>query len=189
MFWTSSYRNNLHLLLVIWVYQWCNSGKERHFIWHQYSPGLIVVILIFFYCQYNNVHAGLTFSSVSVTLILVLRISFVLYICLSFFFLLLDGFFNCKSGEMLTGFEYNSAKSSTPAVFKFQAISDINVRRALEIVHLSSQIRDIQSKYSGTQPWRGVVLCDVVCYLRCQSSVAIWNPIFFSRIHSSFSVL
>lgn len=70
---------------------------------------------------------------------------------------------------MLTGFEYNSVKSSAPAVFKFQGISDVNVRRALEIVHLSGQILDIQSKYSGAQliscmEWYGMVWCGIVWY-------------------------
>ena len=61
-----------------------------------------------------------------------------------------DGFFTCRSGEMVTGSHYDNYKISTQTVFKFQAVSDANVRRALEIVHLSDQIKNIQSTYKGS---------------------------------------
>ena len=52
---------------------------------------------------------------------------------------------------MITGYEFDSGKySSSYNKFKFQSVSDKNVRRALEIVHLSDQIKIIQSKYTGT---------------------------------------
>ena len=61
-----------------------------------------------------------------------------------------DGFFTCKGGEMVTGSHYDNYKTTTQTVFRFQAVSDANVRRALEIVHLSDQIRSIQSTYKGS---------------------------------------
>ena len=67
------------------------------------------------------------------------------------FIFYLGGFFTCKAGEMITGYEFDSGKySSSYNKFKFQSVSDKNVRRALEIVHLSDQIKIIQSKYTGT---------------------------------------
>ena len=69
-----------------------------------------------------------------------------------------DGFFTCRSGEMVTGSHYDNYKISTQTVFKFQAVSDANVRRALEIVHLSDQIKNIQSTYKGSN--------DVCTYVR-----------------------
>ena len=50
---------------------------------------------------------------------------------------------------MVTGSHYDNYKISTQTVFKFQAVSDANVRRALEIVHLSDQIKNIQASYKG----------------------------------------
>lgn len=51
---------------------------------------------------------------------------------------------------MVTGSHYDDYKITTQTVFRFQAVSDANVRRALEIVHLSDQIRSIQSTYKGS---------------------------------------
>lgn len=59
---------------------------------------------------------------------------------------------------MVTGSHYDNYKISTQTVFKFQAVSDANVRRALEIVHLSDQIKNIQSTYKGSN--------DVCTYVR-----------------------
>jgi hypothetical protein len=56
---------------------------------------------------------------------------------------------------MITGSAYRAAKAgSSQQVFKFQAVSDVNVRRALEIVHLSDQIKIIQSNYTCKEGYR-----------------------------------
>ena len=62
------------------------------------------------------------------------------------------GFFSCRAGEMITGYAYDDRKSSTGYnKFKFQRVSNNNVQRALQIVHLSDQIKNIQKKYTGTK--------------------------------------
>ena len=52
-------------------------------------------------------------------------------------------------GEMVYGHTYNGEKSKGYSPFKFKRLSDKSVRRALEVVHLSDQIIDIQRKYVG----------------------------------------
>ena len=71
------------------------------------------------------------------------------YIKYNLFLIFLGGFFSCQMGEMVYGHTYNGEKSKGYTLFKFKRLSDKSVQRALEVVHLSDQIIDIQRKYVG----------------------------------------
>ena len=60
-------------------------------------------------------------------------------------FILLGGMFVCRSGEIITGFQYSSYKTFSKLLF--QPITTEAINKAYETVHLSNQLISIQEKY------------------------------------------
>ena len=84
---------------------------------------------------------------------------------------------------MIYGHTYNDEKSKGYSEFKFKRLSDKSVQRALEIVHLSDQIIDIQRKYVGAYFIKIFILINytVICSMK---------PItVYSKLHNHYGFL
>ena len=68
---------------------------------------------------------------------------------------------------MIYGHTYDGEKSKGYNEFKFKRLSDKSVQKALEIVHLSDQIIDIQRKYVGAYFIKMFILMNytVICFM------------------------
>ena len=86
---------------------------------------------------------------------------------------------------MIYGHTYDGEKSKGYNEFKFKRLSDKSVQKALEIVHLSDQIIDIQRKYVGAYFIKMFILINIPSYVLLNLLLFIVNCTTIMVFYSS----